>query len=1300
MLPSDREIISMNRTHRPVLNPAPGLRQAVAGIARSMGKGARRSVIATALAAIVPTAWADNLLVGTGGAGGHAFGPDGGAGGINGGNGGRGYNLEGGGGGGITGATTTLPSPASIDTDETYDYVVIGGGGGGGASGNAGTPADYPDLNGTTGGAGELGVGSGATLTVNNDLRIGGFGGGAGGGGMEYGQGGSGGNGGAGTLTLDGASTVTVTGQTTIGGGGGSGGPASSSGIPGRGGAGTLNLGGGSTLNANGGLVIGGGSVLNIGHATADGATGGTLAGLASLTNGGAINFNQSDASYTFGIAIAGNGAVTQNGSGTTVLTGASTYSGGTTISAGTLQIGADDNLGDAAGALAIDGGALRTTASLAMDRATTLGAGGGTFSVDAGTTLTHDGAIGGSGPLAKTGAGTLALTGANTYLGGTTISAGTLRIGADDNLGDATGALAIAGGATLQATADLATSRTTTLGTGNGTFDVDGGTTLTHRGAVSGTGTLAKAGAGTLRLTGASTHTGGTTVSNGTLAVDGGSISHGLNGLSVSPFAGDTGTLVVQAGGSVGNLNAIIANSGGSIGTATVTGAGSTWTSNSLTVGWFGNGALDIADGGQVTAAITALGWGAGGTGLLRLDDGGVLETASMAKGGGAATLFFSGGTLRANGDNNDFLGNFAAGDVTLEAGGGTFDSNGHDIAVAAPLSGPGGLAKTGEGTLTLSGTNSYAGGTTVSAGTLVVNGSSTGGGAATVSNGRFIVGENAAHGGASYAGNVTVGSGGTVGGHGTIAGDVAVSGGGAFAPGNSIGITTVAGHVSLANGSTTVIEIGSGGSTPGVHHDQIAAATATVANGAKIHVTPVSNADDGSTGYAAGTQYAIIATTGGLTVGGTQAVADDYAYLDFTGSFDARNYYLTTELTRQPPQTPDDPDAPEDPGPGRPIASFCLTGHSANQCAAGDGAFSLGAGKRVYDAVLNLSRAQADSALNQLSGEIHASARAAMIEDSRYARNAANDRLRAAFGAAGASRAPALAYVAGNGPVPVAADHSGLAFWSQAYGSWGSSNGDGNAARLSRSTGGLFVGADAPVSRSWRVGAFAGYGSTHVDVDGRRSSGSSDDYHLGVYGGAAWGRLALRTGAIYTWHDISASRSVAFAGFSDRLEAGYHAGTAQAFGELGYGIAAGGGVRIEPYANLAHVRQDTDGYAERGGAAALDGRKSDDDMTFATLGLRAEKRIELGKAQLTLTGTAGWRHAFGDTAPEASHRFAGGSAFTVAGVPIARNSAVVEAGVDFALSSTATLGVSYTGQLASGARDHGARANLSVRF
>ncbi|WP_309088017.1 autotransporter-associated beta strand repeat-containing protein [Phenylobacterium sp.] len=159
---------------------------------------------------------------------------------------------------------------------------------------------------------------------------------------------------------------------------------------------GTLVLTGANTYA--GGTTIAAGT-LRIG----DGGTSGSIQG--DVANEGRLVFDRSDA-VTFAGTISGSGSVRQAGTGTTVLTGANSYAGGTTIAAGTLQLGDGGTSGSIAGNVANDG-------TLAFNRA------------DA---VTFSGVISGAGAVRQMGAGTTALTAANTYAGGTTIAAGTLR--------------------------------------------------------------------------------------------------------------------------------------------------------------------------------------------------------------------------------------------------------------------------------------------------------------------------------------------------------------------------------------------------------------------------------------------------------------------------------------------------------------------------------------------------------------------------------------------------------------------------------------------------------------------------------------------------------------------------------------------------------------------------------------------------------------------------------------------------------------------------------------------------------
>ena len=138
-----------------------------------------------------------------------------------------------------------------------------------------------------------------------------------------------------------------------------------------------------------------------------------------------------------------------------------------------------------------------------------------------------------------------------------------------------------------------------------------------------------------------------------------------------------------------------------------------------------------------------------------------------------------------------------------------------------------------------------------------------------------------------------------------------------------------------------------------------------------------------------------------------------------------------------------------------------------------------------------------------------------------------------------------------------------------------------------------------------------------------------------------------------------------------------------------------------MEPFAGIAYVNYDSDTGREKGGAGALEA-SSKQDATFTTVGLRAGKQFVLGNGTtLTPRGSLGWRHAFGDTQPDADLRFVdGGAAFSTQGVPLAKDAAVVEAGLDVSVGAAGKLGIGYSGQLASESRDHAVTVSFSLGF
>jgi len=513
------------------------------------------------------------------------------------------------------------------------------------------------------------------------------------------------------------------------------------------------------------------------------------------------------------------------------------------------------------------------------------------------------------------------------------------------------------------------------------------------------------------------------------------------------------------------------------------------------------------------------------------------------------------------------------------------------------------------------------------------------------------------------NVAGDVAIDDRSVFGGNWNIAGDLANAG--TLTPGNSIGRVSIAGDLLLAPTSIYEVEIDATGDADLVE----VGGTATL-DGA-VTVTPLG-------GFLVGSPYTIL--TAGDLVGSFDSVSFSQAsaFIDASLSYDPNAVLLT--ITRN----------------GVGFASVATTG---NQAAVAGAIDQLPLTNALATAMAFSTVEGAAEAFDQLSGEIHASASAALIEDSRHLRDAATARIRSAFGSVDASNARVLSY-GRDGPVLVpAAGDGGVASWSEAFGSWGKSDGDGNAASIDRSTGGLLVGADGLIDDTWRIGLMAGYGRSSFHVDGRASSASSDNIHLGLYGGTQWGALGLRSGLAYTWSDIESSRSISFPGFADGASADYDAGAFQAFGELGYAINSGT-TSFEPFANVAHVRLKTDGFTEQLGAASLTSQSERANTTFTTVGARAATMFNAGRLDVTASGMVGWRHAFGDTDPTRTQSFAGSSPFTAAGIPLAENLAVLEAGLGAGLSERLTAGVFYTGQLGNGVSDQGFRANLSWRF
>ncbi len=361
-----------------------------------------------------------------------------------------------------------------------------------------------------------------------------------------------------------------------------------------------------------------------------------TLSGASAANNTLTTDFG---VTATVSSVIAGSAGLTKAGAGSLVLSGANSYTGGTTIAAGTLTA-----------STASLSGAVTNNGALVLDQA---------------TDATYSGAISGTGSLAKSGAGALTLSGANTYSGGTTVSAGSL-------IGDTA---SLQGGIVNNAAVTFAQA-----------------TTGTYAGSVSGTGSLTKSGNGTLTVTGSLGHSGGTTVSAGTLQVGSGSTTGSLSGdvalgsgttlafnrsnnTSASGAISGTGALTKSGAGAL-TLSGSNSYSGG-----TTVSAGSLLGSTASLQGSIVNNAALVfsqADDGTFSGSIS-------GTGSLSKLGAGVVTLSNANTFSGAVNV--GGGALR--------LGSASAlgsGSVTVN-GGGILLNAGLDLARSLTLGAAGGL-------------------------------------------------------------------------------------------------------------------------------------------------------------------------------------------------------------------------------------------------------------------------------------------------------------------------------------------------------------------------------------------------------------------------------------------------------------------------------------------------------------------------------------------------------------------------------------------------------------------------------
>ena len=534
---------------------------------------------------------------------------------------------------------------------------------------------------------------------------------------------------GAGALTKTTSNTVTLNAQNTYTGG------TTVSG-------GTLVLGVSGALEATGSLTVDA-AKLSLGSTQ-------QTVGAVSLRNGSILgtgvlsgsSYNMESGSVT--VVLSGAGSLSKAGPGTLTLSGANTLSGLVDIAGGALVLSDSGALSSGSlrlsGEASLDLGGKAQSVGLVTLTSGTISNGtlsGSSYLLDAGSISTI---LGGSGALTKQGSGTVTMSALNTFSGAATLTAGTLLVRNGLSLSNASsvamtgGVLAFDSGVTTATLRGISGDLVLVNAAGNGVaLTLNPTADLSYTDVLRGVnGSLIKTGAYKLTLSGANTYTGSTTVNAGTLEATPGALasttSISVNGATfvaadynsaASLTVNSTGTAVISGSGltvgTVQNANTAAAsvrftNPVGLITVGSLAGNGSTQFNSDATINsTISSGVVSVA--GSLTASISGGTLSAGNLTSATLS-GGSVEVA-----GAAAVTSMTGGVLSLQGSTGT-ISTLTGGNITLSP---SAELRVEAGSFAGIIGGGGSLVKSGPASLTLAGSNTFAGATTVNGGSLL---------------------------------------------------------------------------------------------------------------------------------------------------------------------------------------------------------------------------------------------------------------------------------------------------------------------------------------------------------------------------------------------------------------------------------------------------------------------------------------------------------------------------------------------------------------------------------------------------
>jgi uncharacterized protein with beta-barrel porin domain len=616
-----------------------------------------------------------------------------------------------------------------------------------------------------------------------------------------------------------------------------------------------------------------------------------------------------------------------------------------------------------------------------------------------------------------------------------------------------------------------------------------------------------------------------------------------------------------------------------------------------------------------------------------------------------------------------------FAATHTFSVAGNSMFDiAAGTTTTIQGAISGGGTLDKTDTGTLVLSGTNTYTGGTIVTAGTLQAGSAS-----ALGTNTQFdvVAGATLNLNGFNQTFGLLTGDGTVTGATSTITGTFLPGNG---TPGSSMSIV---GNLAFQSGAIYEVQL-----NPTTSSFAAVTGATTIAPTASVNAT-----------YAAGSyvskQYTILTSTGGIT-GSFGSLVNTNLPTGFKTSLsqDPNDVFLNLTLAFTGPTFPNGLNRNQQNVANALTNFFNTTGSiplvfgtpTANGLTQISGETATGTQQTTFDAMNMFMGMMTDPFIAGRNDGPSAGGNATGYADEEALAYAAKRK-----------PSDALAAIYTKAPPPVPFDPS-WSVWAAGFG--GSQTTDGNTALGSNGStsriAGTAVGADYLFSPNTIAGFALAGGGTNFSISNGLGSGHSDLFQAGAFIRHTVGPAYISGALAYGWQDITTNRSVTVAGI-DQLRAEFNANAFSGRVEGGYRFVAPamGGIGITPYAAGQFTTFDLPAYAESvlsgANTFALAYGARDVTDTRSELGIRTDKSYAMQNAILTLRGRFAWAHDFDpDRGIGATFQTLPGASFVVNGAAQASDSALTTASAEIKWRNGWSAAATFEGEFSEVTRSY----------